>query len=141
MDSDAIDQFVSVTGSNPDTAKFFIESSNNDVAAAIDQYFSAGGQVQAEEAVPAAASQSAAATASAITPASTGPKPSAPAVAKPMAGQAPQAKGDQFAPNATHAWPSCSSNENCSTCHSQAICILLEHRKGQEALWRCAQSC
>lgn len=92
MDSDAIDQFVSVTGSNPDTAKFFIESSNNDVAAAIEQYFSAGGQVQAEEPVPAASSQPAATGASAITPASTGPKPSAPAVAKPMSGQA---KGDQ----------------------------------------------
>lgn len=91
MDSDAIDQFVSVTGSNADTAKFFIESSNNDVAAAIDQYFSSGGQPQVEEPVPAAASQSAAASASAITPASTAPKPSAPAVAKPMP---VQAKGD-----------------------------------------------
>ena len=92
MDRDAIEQFVSVTGSDPDTAKFFIESSNNDVAAAIDQYFSAGGQVQAEESVPAASSQPAATSASAITPASTGPKPSAPAVAKPMSSQA---KGDQ----------------------------------------------
>ena len=88
MDQDAIDQFVAVTGSNPDTAQFFLESSQHDVAAAIDQFFSAGGQVQAEESVPAEPSRGAAGDASAITPASSGPRASAPAVGKPMAGQA-----------------------------------------------------
>lgn len=87
MDQDAIDQFVNVTGSNPSTAKFYIESSKNDVAAAIDQYFSSGGQVQAEESVPVEPSRPRAAVASAIAPASSGRTDSAPAAGKPTAGK------------------------------------------------------
>ena len=88
MDQSAIEQFVNITGSNPSTANFFLESSKNDVAAAIEQYFASGGQVPAEESVPAESSRPGAALASSIPPASTGRQDSAPAVARPMAGQA-----------------------------------------------------
>lgn len=132
MDPDAVDQFVSVTGSNPDTATFFIESSKNDVAAAIDQYFSAGGQLQVEESVPAAARQPAAAGASAITPATTGPKQSAPAVAKPKTGPA---KGDQtctwLAPTNGHAACLRSQRVCCIDRLLCKMCITL-HRHSQE---------
>ena len=85
MDSEALNQFVGVTGANPDAAKFFLESANGDVAAAIDQYFTAGGEAQQEEAVPAPASLQQEAAPTAITPATANAASSAP-VKKPAAG-------------------------------------------------------
>lgn len=85
MDPEAVSQFVCVTGANPDAAQFFLESSNGDIAAAIDQYFTSGGQAQQEEPVPAPAGHQQAALPTAITPASTAAAASAPAN-KPAAG-------------------------------------------------------
>ncbi len=85
MDSEALSQFVSVTGATPESAQFFLESSNGDVAAAIDQYFNSGGQAQQQEAVPAPVSQQQAAAPTAITPATTAAAARAPAN-KPAAG-------------------------------------------------------
>ncbi len=86
MDSEALSQFVSLTNSTPDAAKFFLESANGDVEAAIDQYFASGGQAQQEESVPAAVEQHQAAAATAITPATVAAAASAPAK-KPAAGE------------------------------------------------------
>ena len=69
MDSDALSQFVGVTGATPDAAQFFLDSANGDVAAAIDQYFTSGGQAHQEEGVPAPADSQQAALPTAITPA------------------------------------------------------------------------
>ena len=88
MDSEALSQFVSLTDSTPDAAKFFLESANGNVEAAIDQYFASGGQAQQQESVPAAVEQHQAAPATAITPASVSAAASAPAK-KPAAGQKP----------------------------------------------------
>ncbi|KAL0025359.1 hypothetical protein WJX79_011059 [Trebouxia sp. C0005] len=57
MDSEALSQFVSLTDSTPEAAKFFLESANGNVEAAIDQYFASGGQAQQQESVPAAVEQ------------------------------------------------------------------------------------
>ena len=86
MDSEALSQFVSVTGATPDAAQFFLESSNGDVAAAIDQYFTSGGQAQQEEHVPAPAARQQAAAATAITPQSTAAAATAPSGNKPNTG-------------------------------------------------------
>jgi len=86
MDSEALSQFVSLTDSTPDAAKFFLESANGNVEAAIDQYFASGGQAQQQESVPAAVEQHQAAPATAITPASVSAAASAPAK-KPAAGE------------------------------------------------------
>jgi UBX domain-containing protein 1 len=86
MDSEALSQFVSLTNSTPDAAKFFLESANGDVEAAIDQYYASGGQAQQEESVPAAVEQHQAAAATAITPATVAAAASAPAK-KPAAGK------------------------------------------------------
>ena len=85
MDSEAVSQFVAVTGANPDAAQFFLESANGDVAAAIDQYFTAGGQAQQEETVPAPSDAQQGAVPTAITPATVNAASSAPA-SKPAAG-------------------------------------------------------
>lgn len=45
MGDAAVSQFVSVTGSTEEAAHFFLESAGGDVAAAIDQYFATGGQM------------------------------------------------------------------------------------------------
>ena len=79
MDPEALSQFVSVTGATPDAAQFFLELSNGDVAAAVDQYFTSGGQAQQEESVPAPANQQQAAVPTAITPATVAAASSAPA--------------------------------------------------------------
>lgn len=86
MDSEALSQFVSLTNSTPDAAKFFLESANGNVEAAIDQYFASGGQAQQQESVPAAVEQHQAAPATATTPASVFAAASAPAK-KPAAGE------------------------------------------------------
>eukprot|EP00761_Pharyngomonas_kirbyi_P012218 gb/GECH01012245.1/.p1 GENE.gb/GECH01012245.1/~~gb/GECH01012245.1/.p1 ORF type:complete len:372 (+),score=119.03 gb/GECH01012245.1/:1-1116(+) len=39
-----MDQFVEITGADRDTAQFYLDSTNNDVEAAIAQYFETGGQ-------------------------------------------------------------------------------------------------
>ena len=83
MDSEALSQFVAVTGATPDAAQFFLDSAKGDVAAAVDQYFAAGGQAQQEDTVPADVQQEAAPTA--ITPATSNAASSAPAK-KPAAG-------------------------------------------------------
>ena len=85
MDSEALSQFVSVTGATPDAAQFFLESSNGDVAAAVDQYFTSGGQAQQEEHVPAPNAHQQAAAPTAITPQSTAAAATAP-TRKPVAG-------------------------------------------------------
>lgn len=77
-DSEALSQFVSVTGATPDAAKFFLESANGDVAAAVDQYFTAGGQAQQEESVPAPADRQQAAAPTAVTPATANAASAAP---------------------------------------------------------------
>lgn len=79
MDSEALSQFVSITGATPEAAQFFLESSNGDVAAAMDQYFTSGGQAQQEESVPAPANHQQAAVPTAITPATVAAAASAPA--------------------------------------------------------------
>lgn len=85
MDSEAVSQFVGVTGATPDAAKFFLDSAKGDVATAIDHYFAAGGQAQQEESVPAPADAQAAAAPTAITPATANAASSASAN-KPAAG-------------------------------------------------------
>lgn len=80
MDSEALSQFVSLTDSTPEAAKFFLESANGNVEAAIDQYFASGGQAQQQESVPAAVEQHQTA------PASVAAAASAPAK-KPAAGE------------------------------------------------------
>ena len=70
MDSEALSQFINVTGATADAAKFFLESANGDVGAAVDQYFTSGGQAQQEESVPAPAARQQAAAPTAISPAS-----------------------------------------------------------------------
>lgn len=79
MDSEALSQFVSITGATPEAAQFFLESSNGDVAAAMDQYFTSGGQAQQEELVPAPANHQQAAVPTAVTPATVAAAASAPA--------------------------------------------------------------
>ena len=86
MDSEALSQFVSVTGATPDAAQFFLESSSGDVAAAIDQYFTSGGQAQQEEQVPAPVAHQQAAAPTAITPQSTAAAATAPSRNKPNTG-------------------------------------------------------
>lgn len=85
MDSDALSQFVGVTGATPDAAQFFLDSAKGDVAAAVDQYFASGGQAQQEETVPAPADLQQEAAATAITPATANAASSVPAK-KPAAG-------------------------------------------------------
>ena len=85
MHSEALNQFVSVTGATPDAAQFFLDSSNGDVAAAIDQYFTTGGQAQQEEHIPAPSAHQQAAAPTAITPQSTAAAATA-AASKPVPG-------------------------------------------------------
>ncbi|DBA76970.1 hypothetical protein WJX77_003686 [Trebouxia sp. C0004] len=92
MDSEALSQFVSLTSSTPDAAKFFLESANGNVEAAIDQYFASGGQAHQEESVPAAVEQHQAAAATAITPATVSAAASAP-VKKPAAAKSKRPTG------------------------------------------------
>ena len=86
MDSEAMSQFVAVTGAAPDAAHFFLESANGNVEAAIDQYFTSGGQAQQEEPVsaPASSEVTSAPTANASATASAAPSLAA---NKPAAGQ------------------------------------------------------
>ncbi|KAL3141421.1 hypothetical protein ABBQ32_004990 [Trebouxia sp. C0010 RCD-2024] len=92
MDSEAVSQFVGVTGATPDAAQFFLESANGDMAAAIDQYFTSGGQAHQEEAVPASADVQQAAVPTAITPA-TANAASSVSANKPAAGKAKKRTG------------------------------------------------
>lgn len=58
MDEEAVNQFLQVTGATDKAAHFFLESAGGNVAAAVDHYFSTGGQmdpVVADEAVLGAA--------------------------------------------------------------------------------------
>lgn len=58
MDGEAVNQFLQVTGATDKAAHFFLESAGGNVAAAVDHYFSTGGQmdpVVADEAVRGAA--------------------------------------------------------------------------------------
>ena len=58
MDGEAVNQFLQVTGATDKAAHFFLESAGGNVAAAIDHYFSTGGQMDpviADEAVRGAA--------------------------------------------------------------------------------------
>ena len=50
-----MEQFLQVTGASEEAAHFFLESTNGDVAAAIDQYFASGGQFDLAQANEAAA--------------------------------------------------------------------------------------
>ena len=77
-DSEALSQFVGVTGATPDAAKFFLESANGDVAAAIDQYFTSGGQAQQQESVPAPVDRQQAAVPTAVTAATANAASTAP---------------------------------------------------------------
>ena len=49
-------RFVSVTGANSEAASFFLDSAKGDVQAAIDQYFTSGGDMDIPQDMPGAAS-------------------------------------------------------------------------------------
>ncbi|KAK9832744.1 hypothetical protein WJX81_007147 [Elliptochloris bilobata] len=54
MDDAGVQQFLQVTGASEEAAHFFLESAGGDVAAAVDQFFATGGQLdpgQADKAV------------------------------------------------------------------------------------------
>ncbi len=72
MDDPSVAQFVALTGASPETAAFFLESTNNNIEAAVDSFFASGGQAGPPPSASAPAEVSAAA------PSSTSARPAAP---------------------------------------------------------------
>lgn len=88
-DPATIEQFGSVTGADPTTAQFFLNASRNNLDAAVNAFFEAGGVIPAgARAAPAAASASAASSSSAPTSVASRAGRSRPAPSPPTGGVA-----------------------------------------------------